>query len=144
MTQMEAPAAAQVNASSCTPALSLKAEIGMIPLRMVEAVRAPTVRAPVISKIRQRTMACWYVTERDETLVAHAFATSLAPLLSVRRWTSQQMRFSALLSMCHGRKTVEWYSKAIVVLRDTLTCLEQRKERAYGENVGILLVRSSA
>jgi hypothetical protein len=34
------------------------------------------VRAPVTSKIRQRTMACWYVTEREETLVAQAFATS--------------------------------------------------------------------
>jgi hypothetical protein len=26
---------------------------------MVEAVRAPTVRAPVNSKIKQRTIACW-------------------------------------------------------------------------------------
>ena len=120
MTQMEAPAAAQVNASSCTPALSLKAEIGMIPLRMVEAVRAPTVRAPVISKIRQRTMACWYVTERDETLVAHAFATSLAPLLSRGRYKNQQgfsVAFKCFFSRCHNRYREDMRDGAIVVSR---------------------------
>ena len=76
MTQVAAPADAQVNARSWTGALPLNAAMGMMPFLMVDAVLAPTVRAPVTSKIRQRTMACWYVTEREETLVAHAFATS--------------------------------------------------------------------
>ena len=76
MTQIAAPAEAQVKAKSCTGALSLNAEIGMIPFLIVEAVLAPTARAPVISNARQRSIACRYVTERDDTLVAHALATS--------------------------------------------------------------------
>lgn len=48
----------------------------MMPFLIVEAVRAPTARAPRSSKIQQRTMAPRYVTERDETLVAQALATS--------------------------------------------------------------------
>lgn len=58
MTQIAAPAEAQVNARSWTGALSLKAEMGIIPFLIVEAVRAPTVRAPVISNMRHRTIAC--------------------------------------------------------------------------------------
>ena len=59
MTQIAAPADAQVKARSWTPALPLNAAMGIIPFLMVEAVLAPTVRAPVTSKIKQRTMACW-------------------------------------------------------------------------------------
>lgn len=76
MTQIEAPAEAHAKASSCTPALSPKAEFGIIPFLIVDAVRAPTASAPVISKIRQSIIAWRYVTERDDTLVAQAFATS--------------------------------------------------------------------
>jgi hypothetical protein len=50
----------------------------LMPFLIVLAVRAPTARAPVNSKMVQRTMACLYVTDRDETLVAHALATSSA------------------------------------------------------------------
>jgi hypothetical protein len=47
-----------------------------MPFLIVEAVRAPTAKAPVISKIKHRTMACRYVTEREDTEVAQALATS--------------------------------------------------------------------
>lgn len=76
ITQDEAAARAHVNASICTPALSPKAELGMMPFLMVSAVRAPTRMAPSISNIVPNTMACLYVMDLDETLVAHAFATS--------------------------------------------------------------------
>jgi hypothetical protein len=54
MTQMEAPAAAQVKARSWTGALPWKALRGMIPFLMVEAVLAPTASAPVISNIKHK------------------------------------------------------------------------------------------
>lgn len=76
ITQMEAPAEAQAKARSCTGALPLKAAMGIIPFLIVEAVRAPTARAPVNSKTKHSNMAWRYVTERDDTLVAQAFATS--------------------------------------------------------------------
>jgi len=47
-----------------------------IPFLIVEAVRAPTARAPVISKTKHRAMACRYVTDREDTDVAQALATS--------------------------------------------------------------------
>jgi hypothetical protein len=117
MTQIAAPADAQVKARSWTPALSLKAEMGMMPFLIVDAVLAPTARAPVISKIRQRIIACRYVTDRDDTLVAQALATSSG---------EEALALS---------NTVAWEEKltGTVVVR-----LEQGKEGANGENVGIL------
>jgi hypothetical protein len=47
-----------------------------IPFLIVEAVRAPTAKAPVISKIKHKIIACLYVTEREDTEVAQALATS--------------------------------------------------------------------
>jgi len=95
MTQMAAPAEAQAKARSWTSASSLNALIGIlllillaeivyagmcestnIPFLIVEAVRAPTAKAPVISKTKHRIMACRYVTDREETEVAQALATS--------------------------------------------------------------------
>ena len=105
MTQVAAPAAAQANASNCTPALPLNALRGIlvpvrtcvvtvaslhgepayIPFLIVSAVRAPTAKAPVNSKHRQSTMACRYVTEREETDVAQALATS-STAWSAAKW----------------------------------------------------------
>lgn len=48
----------------------------MIPFLMVSAVLAPTVIAPNISNMVPNIMACLYVIDLDETLVAQAFATS--------------------------------------------------------------------
>jgi hypothetical protein len=94
MTQMAAPAEAHAKASNCTPAFSWNASMGIlndcqlafsqpfltiltnIPFLMVEAVRAPTAKAPVISKTKHRSIACRYVTEREDTEVAQALATS--------------------------------------------------------------------
>lgn len=76
ITQEEAAASAHVNASICTPAFPWNASFGMIPFLIVSAVRAPTVMAPSISKIVPKIMACRYVMEREETLVAQALATS--------------------------------------------------------------------
>ena len=90
ITQMEAPAEEQAKASSWTPALSPKAWLGMMPFLMVEAVLAPTARAPVISKMVHKIMACLYVTDRDETLVAQALATSSTS--SKKRWLVQIQR----------------------------------------------------
>jgi hypothetical protein len=57
---------------------------------MVSAVRAPTVMAPTISKMVPRTMAWRYETEREDTDVAHALATSsgvwLVRVLQVSDW----------------------------------------------------------
>ena len=50
----------------------------MIPFLIVSAVRDPTSTAPRTSKIVPRTIACRYETDRDETEVAHALATSSA------------------------------------------------------------------
>lgn len=47
-----------------------------IPFLIVDAVRAPTAKAPVISKTKHKSMACRYVTEREDTEVAQALATS--------------------------------------------------------------------
>ena len=80
MTQMEAPASAQVNANIWTAASPLKAEFGMMPFLIVSAVRAPTVMAPSISNMVPKTMACRYEMEREETLVAQALATSSADI----------------------------------------------------------------
>ena len=55
MTQIDAPAAAQVNARSCTGALPWNAARGIIPFLMVEAVLAPTASAPVISNTKHKS-----------------------------------------------------------------------------------------
>ena len=88
-----------------------------MPFLMVEAVLAPTVSAPVTSKIRQRIMACWYVTEREETLVAQAFATS-----------SVKMVRGVLYSTVSEQRT------GTVVVG-----LKQGKEGADGEDIGVLV-----
>ncbi len=56
--------------------------MGMILFLMVEAVRAPTVMAPSISKMAPKTIACRYVMDREETLVAQLLATSSVRLVS--------------------------------------------------------------
>jgi hypothetical protein len=83
MTQEEAAATAQVNASIWTPELPLKASTAIIPSLMVSAVRDPTVHAPRISNIVANTIAILYDTDLEETLVAHAFATSSRKLISI-------------------------------------------------------------
>jgi hypothetical protein len=70
-----------VNASIWIPASPRKADVGMIPFLIVSAVRAPTVIAPNISKTVPNTIACLYVMDLDETLVAQAFATSSIGLI---------------------------------------------------------------
>jgi hypothetical protein len=52
--------------------------LGMMPFLIVSAVREPTVMAPSISKMVPKIMAWRYDTERDETDVAQALATSSA------------------------------------------------------------------
>jgi hypothetical protein len=76
MTHEDAAARAQVKASIWTLAFSRNAELGMMLFLIVSAVREPTVMAPSISNIVPRTIACLYVIDRDETLVAQEFATS--------------------------------------------------------------------
>jgi len=76
VTHKDAAARAQVNASIWTPASSRKDELGMMPFLIVSAIRDPTVMAPSISKMVPKIIACLYEMDLDETLVAHAFATS--------------------------------------------------------------------
>jgi hypothetical protein len=78
ITHEDAAAKAQVNASIWTLAFSRNAVLGIMTFLIVSAVRPPTVIYPTISKTVPRTMACLYVTDRDETLVAQEFATSSA------------------------------------------------------------------
>lgn len=87
-----------------------------IPFLIVEAVRAPTAKAPVISKTKHRSMACRYVTDREDTEVAQALATS-----SIARSGHEY----------HGAGGVE----------RTCTIVERFKKRkhcAKGKNVSIL------
>jgi hypothetical protein len=49
---------------------------------MVSAVRAPAVMAPSISNMVPNTIAWRYEMDRDEALVAQAFATSSINLIS--------------------------------------------------------------
>ena len=94
MTHEEAAASAQVNASIWTPALSRKAELGMMPFLIVSAVRAPTVIAPSISNMVPNIIACLYEMDLDETLVAQAFATSSIKLISYPYHTEAGLSYS--------------------------------------------------
>jgi hypothetical protein len=66
----------------------------MMPFLMVDAVRAPTASAPVSSKMVHRTMACRYVTDRDDTLVAHAFATSSVYKQRIGQTSEEKPRYT--------------------------------------------------
>jgi len=108
ITYEEAAARAQVKASIWTPALPWNAELGMMPFLIVSAVRAPTVIAPSISKIVPNIIACLYVIDLEESLVAHAFATSSIKSISIcprsQRSVPSLLTCTVVVRIEHGKK----------------------------------------
>lgn len=92
----------------------------MMPFLMVSAVRAPTVMAPNISKIVSRIIACRYVMDLDETLVAQELATS-SIRLSVhgncdKKW-SELRTCSIIVGIEHGKQSANHKNVGVLVQR---------------------------